>query len=340
MNDVCIIKAKSAEESRFTGSSLVSSLYPLPVTIALSGPLGAGKTTFLQGLASALGIQEGLTSPTYALEQRYETPRGPFLHLDLYRLTETQSHDLLKGSENFSGIRTIEWSDRVPLEHFLASGHVIHIDIQEDADPNLRTIRCAFHDGTLPTDEQISQWRRDVLLPAHIVDHCEAVAALCGHYAQHLIRKGQIVRLEALMRAARLHDLLRFLDFRLGGHPDDRNHSPENLAVWESIRKHFPSMHHEEACAAFLQERGFPVIASIVTPHGLRHAPTTRTTIEQKLLFYADKRVMLDTVVSLEERFADFAQRYGNGVASKEHKRWYAEVKDSEKELFPDGPPF
>lgn len=324
---------------RFIGISLLATLYDLPVTIALTGELGAGKTTLLQGLASGLGIPDALTSPTYALEQRYETSRGPFLHLDLYRLTDAQSRELLRSSEDFTGIRAIEWSDRVSLDHLIASGHVIHLDIAEEK-TGTRIIRCAFHDAALPSDDDIAEWRRDVLLPAHIADHCEAVAALCGRFAGHLMHCGRIIRPQALMRAARLHDLFRFLDFRLGGHSDGDRHPHEHMTLWESLRPRFPGMHHEEACAAFLREHGFPVVASIVCPHGLRHSPATRETIEQKLLYYADKRVMLDKVVSLEERFADFAQRYGNGIVSEEHKRWYAQVKDVERELFPGGPPF
>lgn len=338
MYDKCTLSAKTASEMRSIGVSLIATLYERPVTIALTGELGAGKTTLLQGLASALGIGETLTSPTYALEQRHATNRGEFLHLDLYRLTPEQSRELLRGSADFTGIRVIEWSDRVSLDHLLASGHVIHLDIAEDA-AGSRAITCAFHDAALPSDDEIAQWRREVLLPAHIIDHCEAVAALCGQYAEHLMRNGRMIRPQALMRAARVHDLFRFLDFRLGGHPSGIHHSPDHETMWESVRKRYPGMHHEEACAAFLSESEFPVLASIVFFHGLKRPPAADGTIEQKILYYADKRVLLDRAVSLEERFADFAQRYGNGVVSEEHKRWYAQVKDVERELFPGGPP-
>ena len=339
MYDKCIVTAQNASEMRSIGISLLSTLYERPVTIALTGELGAGKTTLLQGLASALGIQDNLTSPTYALEQRYDTNRGEFLHLDLYRLTPQQSADLLRGSEHFAGIRAIEWSDRVSLDRLIASGHVIHLDVAEDT-AGSRTVACAFYDAALPSDEAITAWRRDVLLPEHIIDHCEAVAALCGRYAEYLMRQGRMIRPQALMRAARVHDLFRFLDFRLGGHPSGMHHSQDRENLWESVRKRYPGMHHEEACTAFLSDREFPVLGSVVFFHGLKRPPTADGTIEQKILFYADKRVMLDTVVSLEARFADFAERYGNGTISEEHKRWYAQVKDVERGLFPDGPPF
>ncbi len=85
--------------------------------VTLSGPLGSGKTTFAQGLARALGIQEALTSPTFVIMNEY---RGeiPLLHMDAYRL-ENLDYDALReaGWEEFLGrsdaIRLLEWPEMV-----------------------------------------------------------------------------------------------------------------------------------------------------------------------------------------------------------------------------------
>ncbi len=305
------------------------------MTLALTGELGTGKTTFLQGFASALGIDEQLTSPTYALEQQYRGARGDFLHLDLYRLDQTQSEELLRSSENFSGIRCIEWSERISLERLKSTGHVIHVALEEQ-DQHSRRIHCTFLDAALIPGQQIDQWRKDVLLPAHIVRHCDTVADVCNTLAEDLIRRGILVRKRALHDAARIHDLLRFIDFRRGGHPEN-THTDEQRSLWASLAQRFPGMHHEAACAHFLREHGFPVIATIVEVHGLELPSPDRSTIEQKLLFYADKRVLIDKVVTLEERFADFAKRYGGGKTSEEGKMWYEEAKRVERELFSEG---
>jgi TolA-binding protein len=96
-------------------------------------------------------------------------------------------------------------------------------------------------------------------------------------------------------------------------------------------------MPHEAACAAFLRERGFPALATLIETHGMKgEAP--RTT-EQKLLFYADKRVIMDRVATLEERFEDFAKRYANGKQSPQALLWLEQCKQMEQELFPEGPP-
>lgn len=54
--------------------------------VVLTGPLGAGKTTFVQRLAVALGSDAAVNSPTYTLVHEYPTPAGTLVHIDLYRL--------------------------------------------------------------------------------------------------------------------------------------------------------------------------------------------------------------------------------------------------------------
>ena len=96
MNDFSSIWLSDAEKTHSAGKSLAHTLYDPQCTILLTGELGAGKTTFLQGFASALGISEPLTSPTFALEQRYQTQNhGELFHLDLYRLSEKQAQELI-----------------------------------------------------------------------------------------------------------------------------------------------------------------------------------------------------------------------------------------------------
>ena len=62
--------------------------------LVLTGPLGAGKTTFVQQLAAALGSEAAVTSPTYTLVHEYPTPQGTLVHVDLYRLAPERVGDL------------------------------------------------------------------------------------------------------------------------------------------------------------------------------------------------------------------------------------------------------
>lgn len=57
-----------------------------PLVVTLAGDLGAGKTTLAQAICRGYGVTEPVTSPTFALIHRYDAPRSPVYHLDLYRL--------------------------------------------------------------------------------------------------------------------------------------------------------------------------------------------------------------------------------------------------------------
>ena len=59
--------------------------------VLLQGPIGAGKTSFVQGIANGLSISEDITSPTFALSHHYNSGKIPLIHLDLYRLENFSS---------------------------------------------------------------------------------------------------------------------------------------------------------------------------------------------------------------------------------------------------------
>lgn len=324
-----------AKKTHSAGVSLASSLYAFPVDILLSGELGAGKTTFLQGFGEALGISDRLVSPTYALEQHYRTTSGiPVIHLDLYRLKPEQARELLAATDDHEGIRCIEWPSR---SSHIASGKRIMLDFAEEK--NGRMLAVTFDDMPLPSIADIQAWYSDMKLPANIIAHCATVAKIAGTCAEDLLKRGHIVRTEAVHRAALVHDLLRFLDFKPGGAPADISISKDAAAHWETLRAEYPGMRHEAACAEFLERRGYSELAQIVAVHGVMLPNPERTTIEQKLLYYADKRAQNDKIVSIDERFHDFISRYGHGTISEQAKHWCDEARLIERELFPDGAP-
>jgi tRNA threonylcarbamoyladenosine biosynthesis protein TsaE len=100
--------------------------------LCLSGDLGAGKTTFTQGLARGLGIEEPVSSPTFTIIKEYDDGRIPLYHMDIYRLGEAAVHEDLGYDEYFygEGVSVIEWSeyldDLLPEDRLLA-----HITIAE-----------------------------------------------------------------------------------------------------------------------------------------------------------------------------------------------------------------
>ena len=101
-------------ETEAVGLTLGEILMPGAV-IAFRGDLGAGKTTFIRGLARGLGCKDLVTSPTYTIVNEYLGGRLPLFHFDMYRLAS--GDDLWDiGWEDYlerGGICAVEWSENV-----------------------------------------------------------------------------------------------------------------------------------------------------------------------------------------------------------------------------------
>jgi len=110
--------SRSPEETRAAAAALGRSLRGRGLAIALVGPLGAGKTAFVQGLAAGLGLGDAtVVSPTFVLASEYGEPGGPQLaHVDLYRI-ETAAELEAAGFRDLLApgrVLAVEWADRFP----------------------------------------------------------------------------------------------------------------------------------------------------------------------------------------------------------------------------------
>lgn len=110
----------SSVETRRAGSLLAPILLPGDV-IALRGDLGAGKTTFVGGVAKALGTRDEVISPTFNIMKCYFDAKPPLYHIDAYRL-EGQMIDIgLDEAIEGDGVSFIEWPDfirpLIPEDH-------------------------------------------------------------------------------------------------------------------------------------------------------------------------------------------------------------------------------
>lgn len=95
------------------GKKIGAFLVPNDV-VCLTGTLGAGKTTLIQGIAEGLGVKDYVTSPTFILINEYQG-RIPFFHVDLYRLNSVDEVEDLGIEEYFSrdGACVIEWAEKL-----------------------------------------------------------------------------------------------------------------------------------------------------------------------------------------------------------------------------------
>lgn len=102
---------KSEEDTILLGQQVAQTL-PSGAILALSGDLGAGKTTFVQGLARGLEIKDPIQSPTFSILNIYPG----LYHFDLYRLKNSADFLGLGFDEYFEkdGVCAIEWPERIP----------------------------------------------------------------------------------------------------------------------------------------------------------------------------------------------------------------------------------
>ena len=105
-----------------------------PAIIELIGDVGAGKTTFVRGLAQGMGIDEPLSSPSFTISRFYAGAKNTLTHYDFYRLDEPgiMADDLAESINDKNNITVIEWGQ----------------SIKELLPPNHRTIEIKYIDET------------------------------------------------------------------------------------------------------------------------------------------------------------------------------------------------
>lgn len=149
MTDVVLTAATEAELKaigRAVGERLFSG-----AVVLLHGELGAGKTTFSQGVAEGLGIEGVVPSPTYALVHEYEEGRVPLRHADVYRM-DSPDELVSAGFEErigLDGAWLVEWAGRF-ADRWPEGNLAVTIELAGEG----RTIRMAAsdprHAGLLP----------------------------------------------------------------------------------------------------------------------------------------------------------------------------------------------
>jgi len=151
------VTSSSPEETFALGEAL-SVLLKKGDIVALKGPLGAGKTCFVKGIARGLGVKEDVTSPTYTIVSEYEASPPPIeqagaetaalkspaviYHIDAYRLRGNDDFTAIGGEDIIfaDGISLIEWSERI--EDFIPAKAIrVDIAISEDGKRLIRMYR-------------------------------------------------------------------------------------------------------------------------------------------------------------------------------------------------------
>jgi tRNA threonylcarbamoyladenosine biosynthesis protein TsaE len=113
-----------------------------PACIYLQGAMGAGKTSFCQGLIAALGNDSAVTSPTYNLIQEYPVALGTVYHMDLYRLNDPSELEYLALPDLWQerSLFLVEWPDN-GIGYLPDATYTIYISVDESNSEVRRTIR-------------------------------------------------------------------------------------------------------------------------------------------------------------------------------------------------------
>ncbi|MGE0445250.1 MAG: tRNA (adenosine(37)-N6)-threonylcarbamoyltransferase complex ATPase subunit type 1 TsaE [Vicinamibacterales bacterium] len=126
-----VVTTSSAEETEHVARVLAEELKAGDVLL-LSGDLGAGKTTFVRGLAAGLGVDPAeVSSPTFTIVHEYRGGRLTLYHADLYRLERAATEDV--GLEEMGvrdGVLAIEWPER--LSHALPGARSVHLELLDE----------------------------------------------------------------------------------------------------------------------------------------------------------------------------------------------------------------
>ena len=135
------VRTTDVAETMMVGRRLASLARPGDV-IALVGPLGAGKTAFVGGLAEGLGINEPITSPSFVLMRRYDSGFTPLVHVDVYRLASLgEFEDLEAYEEGREGVVVIEWGDAIAQA--LPANHLtVELTPLSETERSVRLVAC------------------------------------------------------------------------------------------------------------------------------------------------------------------------------------------------------
>lgn len=160
----------------------------------------------------------------------------------------------------------------------------------------------------MTTDDVLGLYN-ELHVPLHIRRHMVMVCAVGSVLAQALAEKGEAVDIESLQFAALLHDALKIIAIK----DYQEAATAEDLQVWAELKKQYHGLTDSAAMQHLLTARNEAKIGQIISKHdfsSLVKDDMQPYNLEEKLLYYADKRVQHDQVVDLAARLQDGRERY------------------------------
>jgi HD superfamily phosphohydrolase YqeK len=169
-----------------------------------------------------------------------------------------------------------------------------------------------MQDCKTPTVEQCYELLKQCHTPKHIIRHCEVCADFAVELAKKIAANGVNVNIDLVHRACLLHDIMRVCDFHEPlDEIFDEPISEKDLKKWQQLGRQCKGLRHEDAAYEFFKNE-YPALALAIKRHAYKSLLDEKLnpqTIEEKIVYYADKRVMHDKVVPLLQRLEEGHRR-------------------------------
>lgn len=175
----------------------------------------------------------------------------------------------------------------------------------------------------IPTREECLKLLNEYKVNESIQRHSKAVAKVAVFLAKKLKENGVEININLVEAAGLLHDSLKAVSFT-----HFEGLSEEELKKTKELQAKYPETGHAEAAYLELKDK-YPEVARVVRVHTPKHI-LQATTLEEKLVNYADKRVLHDKIVALKDRAKHYREKYGF-IMSDETAMAYAKL---EKQIF------
>ena len=154
-------RTKSPDDTRELAGALASLAHPGDLVL-LAGELGAGKTTFTQGFARALGVTDQVTSPTFTLMNEYEGRDLRVVHADVYRLDRMQEIVDLGLTEEVDdhSVALVEWGDVAEpvLPPDFLEVRISYGDAEDERRFDLRPVGRSWAARSTAIDQALARW--------------------------------------------------------------------------------------------------------------------------------------------------------------------------------------
>jgi uncharacterized protein len=165
------------------------------------------------------------------------------------------------------------------------------------------------------TEKDLQNLLMKYRVPPHIRAHMEKVSLLAGFLAKKMKKRGHKIDTVLLRQACLLHDLVKICEIRRFDGRLLESANADDLEIWRKIASRYSKIGHIQAASEILTAMGERKLSKIILKHRFEaivdpSSSERPATWEEKLLYYADKKVMHDKIVPLKVRLEDGRERY------------------------------